>query len=94
MHPCASLADEVSTGYAAIDDTVLHVFRDVRSADEEYFDRRVSTCERQCTLSWSLGPETRLLEERERRFAQPSLDGDGDLQVFCGLAARRSIARR
>ena len=87
----AALADDVEAGDAAVDDAVLHVLGDVVRAHEQPFDRRVAARERERTVAGRLRPEPRVLEQRDRRLAQPALGGDRDPQ---DRAARRSSASR
>ena len=78
--PGAALADEVDAGDAAVDDAVLHVLGDVGGADEQHLDRRVAARERERALARLLGAEPGVLEQLERRLAQPALDRHGDFQ--------------
>ena len=72
-HVGGALADQVCTGYAAIDDAVLDVLWDIGGAHEKDVDRGLRTGKRKRALTRLLGPETGVLEERDRRRAQPSL---------------------
>ena len=79
--------DEVGAGDAAVDDAVLHVLGDVGGAHEQHVDRRVPARERERALAGLLGAEARVLEQRDRRLAQPALRRDGDRQAV-GASAR------
>ena len=89
LHVGAALAHEVDAGDAAVDDAVLHVLGHVGGAHEQDLDRRVAARERERALAGLLGAEAGVLEQVERRFAQPALDRDGDPQE-----AERSSASR
>ena len=90
----AALAHEVLPGDAAVDDAVLHVLRHVGGAHEQHVDRRVAARERERALAGLLGPEAGVLEQGDRRLAQPPLDRDGDRQAVDVAAFCRSSARR
>ena len=79
-------------GDAAVDDAVLDVLGNVGGTDEQHVDRRVAARERERPLARLLRAEAGILEQRERRLAQPSLDRDGDRQATSPL--RRSSASR
>ena len=85
----AALANEVDAGDAAVDDAVLHVLGDVGRAHEQHLDRRVAAGEGERAVAGLLGAEPGVLEQVERRLAQPALRRDGDPQE-----AERSSAVR
>ena len=68
---------------------VEHVLRHVRGAHEQHLDRRVAARERERAVAGLLGAEPGVLEQVERRVAQPALRRDGDPQE-----AERSSAVR
>src|SRR5262249_16222876 len=72
-----------------IDDAVLHVLRDVRGAHEQHLDRSVAARERKSSVARFLGAEPGVLEQVERRLAQPALDRDGDSQGPARATATR-----
>src|SRR5262249_25028353 len=72
----------------AVDDAVLDVLRDVRRADEQHLDRRVAARECQGALSRLLRAEPRVLEQAERRLAEPPLDRAGEPQEPVRSSAR------
>src|SRR5207302_10472848 len=86
----SALAHEILAGDPAVDDAVLYVLRDVGRAYEQHVDRCVAAGKRECTLARLLRPEAGILEQRDRRFAQPPLDGDGDPQPVAFACLRRS----
>ena len=90
----AALADEVQARDPAVDDAVLHVLGDVGRADEQHVDRRVPARERERALARLLGAEPGVLEQRDRRLAQPPLDRDGDRQAVDVASFSRSSASR
>ena len=88
-HVGAALAHEVDAGDAAIDDAVLHVLRHVGRAHEQDLDGRVAAGKGERPVAGLLGPEPGILEQVERRVAQPAFRRDGDPQE-----AERSSAVR
>ena len=66
----------------------------VGGAHEQHVDRRVPAREGERALAGLLGPEPRVLEQRHRGLAQPSLDGDRDRQAVDVAAFCRSSASR
>jgi hypothetical protein len=93
-HRRAALADEIRARDAAVDDAVLHVLRDVGSANEQDLDGSVAARERESALAGLLRTEAGLLEQMDRRLAQAALRRDGDLQALAEPACRRSSACR
>ena len=85
----APLAHEIDAGDAAVDDTVLHVLRHVGSAHEQHLDGGVAAREREGTFAGLLRAEPGVLEQLERRLAQPALDRDGDPQEAVRSSASR-----
>src|SRR5262249_11704959 len=79
-------------GDPTINDAVLHVLRDVRGAHEQHLDRSVAARERKSSVARFLGAEPGVLEQVERRLAQPALDRDGDSQVPGRSSASREPA--
>jgi hypothetical protein len=89
VHVGSTLTNEIDPGDAAVDDTVLDVLWYIGRADEQHLDRGVPAREGECALAGLLGAEPCILEQAERRLAQPAFDRDGDPQE-----AERSSASR
>jgi hypothetical protein len=56
--------------------------------DEQHVDGGVAARERKRALAGLLGAEPRILEQRDGRLAQASLDRDGDLQAVDARSLR------
>jgi hypothetical protein len=89
VHVGSALAHEVDARDAAVDDAVLDVLRNVGRTNEQDLDGRVAARERERAIPGLLGPEAGVLEQVERRLAQPPLRRESEPQE----AARSSAAR-
>ena len=85
------LPHDVEPSDAAVDNTVLHVFRDVVCAHEQRLDGRVAARERERAVARRLGAEPGVVEQLDRGLAQAALRGNGDSQA--GRFLRRRSAR-
>jgi hypothetical protein len=86
----SALAHEIRACDSAVDDAVLHPLGHVGRTDEQHVDRRVPARERERALAGLLRAETCVVEQGDRRLAQPALRRDGDRQAVA-LALRRFI---
>ena len=86
-HVSAALAHDVEPGDAAVDDAVLNVLRHVVRTHEQGLDRRVAARERKRTVAGRLRAEPCVVQQLNRRLAQPALGGDRDSQAL--FRARR-----
>ena len=72
----------------------VDVLRDVGRAHEQHLDRRVAAREGERALARLLGAEPGVVEQLERRLAQPALDRDRDPQRLGERRFRRPSASR
>src|SRR4029079_9890335 len=93
-HLHTALAHEVGARDPAVDDAVLYVLGDVRSANEQHVDRRVAARERERPLARLLGAEPCVVEKRDRRLAQPALRRHRDRQAVVLRRFMRSSSKR
>ena len=91
-HARAALDHQVGAGDPAVDDAVLHVLGDVRSAHEQHLDRRVAARERERALARLLRAEAGVVEQADRRLAETALRRDRDLQRLFERCLRRSLS--
>jgi hypothetical protein len=85
---------QVGAGDAAVDDAVLHVFGDVRGADEQDVDRRVAARERERTLARLFRAEACVAQEGDGRLTQPALRRQRNRQAVALRRRARSSNRR
>ena len=88
----AALPHDVEAGDAAVDDAVLHVLGDVVGAHEQRLDRRVAAREGERAVARRLGPEPGVVEELDRRLAEPALRRDRDSQELVRRRRRSASA--